>query len=334
MDASSNPLGYDDGGPGPGGHLADTSVIRRFMAAFPAKRVAWRTAQLRDAGFGDRSVRRLVVDGTLVRLRQGCYVRGSYWSTLSETGRQRMRVILHNFGTLDTSGRGYVYSHASAARLHGLYLWQADTHIHVTQPGKRSATGVGKDTAVHARALAVDETVVIDHVRATSLERTVIDCCLSMSYRQALILTDHALRLGASLAKLLAVADTLRAHRGIRTLRRVLQHADPRSESPGETLTRDLLRQLNIEAPDLQVWIPTREGRYRADFAWARQRVVLEFDGRSKYFDYRPTDEALLRERQRETALIEAGWKVVRIRWKDLFDEAAFKARILAVLGR
>jgi len=338
MDSPSSSFIYDslenDGGGASGIRVADTAITARFNAAFPARRIVWRTAQLRDAGIGDRAIRRLVANGTLARLRQGCYVRGTYWSQLSETSRQRNRVILHNFGTLDTSGPGYVYSHVSAARLHGLYLWQADTLIHVTQPGKASTSGVGKDMAVHSRALAEDEIVEISQVRATSLERTVIDCCLTMRYRQALILADHALRLGASMAKLLAVAATLDAHRGVRTLRRVLQHADARSESPGETLTRDLLRQLNIAAPDLQVWISTREGSYRADFAWPGHRVVLEFDGRAKYFDYRPTDEAILGERQRETALIEAGWKVIRIRWKDLFDEPAFKARILAALGQ
>ncbi|ALE07591.1 hypothetical protein AL755_05530 [Arthrobacter sp. ERGS1:01] len=304
-----------------------------LAAAFPAGKVAYRTAQLREGGLGPRAVRRLVEDGTLLRLRPGCYVRSAWWNRLSDDGRRRNRVLLHGFATLTTSARGYVYSHTSAASLHGLYLWHVDELVHVTQESKPSRAGCGKDTAVHTRALAEGDVVELGRTKVTSLERTVIDCALTLPYKQALIIADHALRLGASLPKLLAAAGRLASHRGIRTLRRVLRFADPRSESPGETLTRDLLRELLFEMPELQLWITTRLGRHRVDFAWVKRRVVLEFDGKGKYFDYRPTDEAIYRERKREVALIESGWTVLRIEWRDLFDEAAFKARVLAALG-
>lgn len=313
---------------------ADLALTVRFGTAFTAKRVVWRTGQLCDAGFGSRAIGRLVANGELVRLRYGCYVRGSFWSSLSAAARPRHRILIHNFATLNTSPAGFIYSHVSAARLHGLYLWQADEFIHITQSGKPSGIGFGKDTRVHSRALAREETTSISGVRVTTLERTVVDCCLTMGYKQSLILTDHALRLGASMGKLLVEAAKLRAHRGIRTLRNVLRNADGRSESPGETLTRDLMRELLIELPELQLWITTRLGNHRADFAWPHRRLILEFDGKGKYFDYRPTDEAIFRERKRESALIEAGWTVLRIEWKDLFNETAFKARILAAMNR
>lgn len=306
----------------------------RFTAAFTAKRVVWRTGQLCEAGFGPRAIRRLLATGVLVRLRHGCYIRGSFWAKQTAVSRLRNSILVHHFATLTTSRAGFVYSHVSAARLHGLYLWQADDFIHLTQAGKPSSIGFGKDTRVHNRALGPEETMTIDRVRVTTLERTVIDCCLTMHYRQALILTDHALRLGASLSKLLAEAETLQTHRGIRTLRKVLRNANGRSESPGETLARDLMRELLIEMPELQLWIPSRLGRYRADFAWPQRRLILEFDGKGKYFHYRPTDEAIYRERKRESALIEAGWTVLRIEWKDLFDEPAFKSRIKAAMNQ
>lgn len=62
-----------------------------------------------------------------------------------------------------------------------------------------------------------------------------------LSYRQALVLMDHALRLGADQALMEAMADGLPGRRGIRNLRTALANADPRSESAGETLTRELL---------------------------------------------------------------------------------------------
>ena len=49
--------------------------------------------------------------------------------------------------------------------------------------------------------------------------------------------------------------------------------------------------------------------------------MALEFDGKTKYFDYRPTGEVLFAERRREKALMEQGWTFIRIEWKDLFNE-------------
>lgn len=334
MSPQSIPSAFDAGA-SPGARAADISPARaRLRAVFSARKVAFRTAELRDAGFGDRAIHAMVQDGTLLRLRPGCYVFASWWDGLSVSSRRRNRVHLHAFATLTTSANGYVYSHVSAASLHGLHLWNVDEMVHVTQPGKPSQAGCGRDTAVHVRVLAPGDVVDLDGSRVTSLERTVVDCALTLPYKQALIIADHALRLGASLPKLLAAAGSLGSHRGIRTLRKVLRFADARSESPGETLTRDLLRELRIETPGLQVWITTRLGQFRADFAWVRQKVVLEFDGKGKYFDYRPTAEAIFRERKREAALIERGWRVLRIEWKDLFDEAVFKRRVLAALAR
>jgi very-short-patch-repair endonuclease len=155
-----------------------------------------------------------------------------------------------------------------------------------------------------------------------------------MNYEQALIVMDHALRKGADSVALWKMCSSLAGRDGVVTLRRALENADARSESPGETLTRDLVKRLRIESPDLQVEVPTREGTYRIDLAWREKKVALEFDGKVKYFDYAPTDEVLYRERQRENALIEQGWTVIRIKWRDLYQEQAFKTRLLRALNR
>lgn len=116
-------------------------------------------------------------------------------------------------------------------------------------------------------------------------------------------------------------------------MRRALELADPRSESPGETLTRELLHRLGIEPPEPQYMVHTRLGEHRLDFAWRKRKVALEFDGKVKYFDYQPTGEVLFEERRREKALMEQGWTFIRIEWKDLFNEAEFKYRVLRALG-
>ncbi|BCW46474.1 DUF559 domain-containing protein [Arthrobacter sp. StoSoilB5] len=68
----------------------------------------------------------------------------------------------------------------------------------------------------------------------------------------------------------------------------------------------------------LQLDVATPLGNYRGDFGWEKQGVILEFDGRSKYFEYAHTEEVVFEERRREKALHAQGWKVVRIEWDDL----------------
>ena len=105
----------------------------RFLATFSPKRNAWRTSELKDAGFDDRAVHRLVAAGQIRRIRLGTYVRGAYWDSLSRSAQDRLIISLHAIGTGSKSPRGFVYSHVSAARIHRLSLWQADTFVHVTQ---------------------------------------------------------------------------------------------------------------------------------------------------------------------------------------------------------
>src|SRR5438105_854124 len=83
-----------------------------------------------------------------------------------------------------------------------------------------------------------------------------------------------------------------------------------------------------------QVEVRSRAGRHRLDFAWREAKVALEFDGRGKYFDFKPTAEVIFQERRREKALSEDGWRFVRVEWKQLFHEQEFKNRVLNALRR
>ena len=69
---------------------------------------------------------------------------------------------------------------------------------------------------------------------------------------------------------------------------------------------------------------------YRLDFAWPDLRVALEFDGLVKYIGDTPTSAVLRRERERENALVDDGWVIVRITWADL----SHPRRIQAMLER
>lgn len=304
------------------------------VPVLPATGNIWRTEQLLELGYGSRAIRALLDSGALVRLRYGCYIRASLWNGQSQLTQSRQLIYAHAHGTRTTSTGSFVYSHTSSARLHRLYLWEVDQTIHILQRTRPSNERHGRDVRCHTRPYTDDEVTTLGQLRTTSLERTAADCAMLLGYRQSLILLDHALRLGANRQVLQTMADSLDGRRGVRTFRRALATADRRSESPGETLARELILRLKIKMPEPQVEVVTRAGRHRFDFAWKEEKVALEFDGKTKYFDYKPTAEVLFEERRREKALTEAGWQFVRIEWKDLFREHEFKERLLRALAR
>jgi very-short-patch-repair endonuclease len=303
------------------------------LPQLPATGNLWRTEQLHARGLNSRAIRQLVNQGSLVRLRYGCYIRGSVWEKQSAAVRSVQLIHAHAHGTLITSTGNFVYSHTSAARLHRLFLWNVDDLIHILLRVRPSRGRLGRDVRGHTRPYTDSEVTMLGRLKVMTLERTVVDCGTMLQYRQALILVDHALRLGASLDLMNAMANNLSGSAGIRSLRLALANADILAESAGETLTRELLTRLKLPLPEAQVEVPSRLGWHRFDFAWREKKVALEFDGRTKYFDYAPTAEVLYQERRREKALTEDGWLFVRIEWKDLFREHEFKNRILTALS-
>lgn len=309
-------------------------MAKETTRGLPAGADLWRTGELLEAGLNARAMAGLVRSQDLVRLRRGCYIRGSIWAKQKPWVRSRQLITAHAHGTLTTSGGGFVYSHTSAARLHGLYLWAVDDFVHITQQTCPSRVSHGKDVLAHTRALEAGDIIFVDGLPCTSLERTVVDCCLMLNYRQSLVLMDHALRKGADEAKLRKMCSALTGRNGVVALRRALENSDARSESPGETLSRELLHRLCIEPPELQVVVWSAAGQHRLDFAWRDRKVALEFDGKVKYFDYQPTDEAIFAERQREKALMALGWTFIRVEWKHLFREQEFKMTVLQALRR
>lgn len=311
-----------------------TPSQQAVLPALPSTGNLWRTGQLHEKGLNSRAIKLLLRHGKLVRLRYGCYIRGDLWDKQTAATRSKQLIQAHAHGTLTTSTGDFVYSHTSAARLHGLFLWNVDDLIHLLLRVSPSSERLGKDVRGHTQPYTESDVVKIGNLRVTSLERTVVDCAMVLSYQQALVLVDHALRLGADKTLMEAMAEGLPGRRGIRNLRMALLNADSRSESAGETLTRELLARLNLPMPEPQVVVESRVGQYRLDFAWKEKKVALEFDGKTKYFDYRPTAEVLYQERQRENALIEDGWTFVRVKWRDLFREQEFKSRILTALWR
>jgi hypothetical protein len=114
----------------------------------------------------------------------------------------------------------------------------------------------------------------------------------------------------------------------------VVDAADGRSESVGESRSRALLLQLGLPLPDLQVEVRRADGTFigRSDFCWEERRLLGEFDGLVKYGRLlRPGQvpaDAVVREKLREDAMRDEGWGMTRWIWRELDSPTAFARRI------
>lgn len=293
------------------------------------------TSQLAACGLEERVLTAAVRNGVLLRLRRGAYARSSEWNALKPWDRDRLLVWAH----FESTGGTAIYSHVSAARLHQCHVWDAGRLVHVTTGYANSRTSAGIDVRTHRLPLADGDTTTLllkdgRQVCLTSLERTVLDCARILPLEQAAVIGDHALNKGAGLDHMQRLLAQSPVKRGARRAALLLDGLDGRSESAGETRTRLLLRSFGLDAFVPQVPIATGQGQFRADFADPQMRLVIEFDGRGKYSDYRPTAEVLLAERARENALIEAGWLVLRVDWHQLARPDELRRRVLTVMAR
>jgi hypothetical protein len=115
---------------------------------------------------------------------------------------------------------------------------------------------------------------------------------------------------------------------------------DPRSESPGESVSRVRLHEDGLPAPELQQDIYDENGRFiaRVDFCWKERRTIGEFDGKIKYGKLRKPgqslEDAIYAEKLREDAIRDLGWQVVRWIWADLYRRGVIRDRVLRAFAR
>jgi very-short-patch-repair endonuclease len=94
------------------------------------------------------------------------------------------------------------------------------------------------------------------------------------------------------------------------------------TRSEAERRMKLLLRQARLPFPETNVKI----SGYRADFLWAQQRLIVEVDG----FQFHGHRYAFERDRKRDAAHVLAGYRVIRITWRQLTEEPIAVAVIIA----
>lgn len=291
-----------------GMHIDDARAILRSRA------------QLEAAGLSTREITARVRAETMIRVDRGWYADAAAWGEAFTEGRHLMRVIAAD--ARRTGESDLVYSHTSAVVMWPLPLFRIEPkRVHLSG---RSASGhVRMSNPLVARhEVAVPESDVVERegLRCTSLPRTVADMLRGSSAETGLALADAALRLvahddatgryddaAATDFRAQVAARLPRGGRGVRAARRMLELADGRAASPGESVSRLYLLDLGFASPRLQVAIPAPTGaHYYVDFGIDDADAWGEYDGEGKYLDpaLRGTDvdiaQVVLAEKMRE----------------------------------
>ncbi|WP_297850128.1 endonuclease domain-containing protein [uncultured Corynebacterium sp.] len=164
----------------------------------------------------------------------------------------------------------------------------------------------------------------------TTYLRTAFDIAARHGFLEGLVAVDWLLGHGVVTRNQLQLeVQRMRGRKGVGSVREVVRHAIDCSESPYESYARGLL----IEA-GLEVRAQVQIGNFRVDLLVGR--VIVEVDGRGKYdgVTYKPLDETLRSERERENQLQDRGYLVRRVSPQELRrDPQGFVERIRRALA-
>jgi very-short-patch-repair endonuclease len=291
------------------------------------------TDQLRGRGVTPYQLSRAVRSGELIRLRPGFFVEREA-SDLNRRQRHLVSVLAAD-AALDSP----VFSHSSAALIHGLPDWGLTLRkVSVSEEGSVPRTRTSTLTTFRSVPDLADEVTTVDGLRVTTPARTVTDIAMSTSRDAAVTAADAALH-GEIVTKD-DLEDSLgrsAGRRGIRRARHSMSLVDGSSESVAETLSRLTFRDFGLPEPETQVEIRNPRGVLvaRVDFLWREFGVIGECDGFGKYFDGLTPAETRHRlgaEKDRDAELMALGYRVLHWRWRDIEEPAVLAARIKRVL--
>lgn len=216
------------------------------------------------------------------------------------------------------AGPEALLSHRSAGQLWGITPWRHPLS-EVTKPTKsRPRSGI----RVYRSLVPSDEKAIVSGVPTTSTPRTLFDLSTVLTERQLEKALNEAEVRG--LTDRLSIPDLLERHpgrRGSATMRRLLA---TRTETRGITRSKledrfvALLDDFHLPRPRLNAAIAVCGRFFEADCVWDEQRLIVELDGHAVH----GTRRAFERDRERDRLLQSAGWRVVRITWRQLRDDA------------
>lgn len=278
----------------------------------PWPRQPFTRAHLADLGLGDTDLRR-----GLRRLEIRPVVRGVYAVVdLCDCLELRARAVAAILPP------HHVVTDRTAAWLHGV-----DVHVyaeHDVVPSVETCALRGHEPTGlsgvdgRTRDLRPEDVVLAHGVPVTTPLRTALDlgCCLRRREAYA-ALNALARAFGMTADDYRRVMPRYRRRRGVIQLRELIGLVDPRLESQRESWLLLAIADAHLPLPEPQFWIEI-DGvlTYRLDFAYARLKVCVEYDGHEAHAGRGAEDE------ERRDWLRRHGWIVIVVRNGDFTGEA------------
>lgn len=292
------------------------------MTTFQDKIQIFSQEDLIYQGFSPQKIHQKLETNEIRALRRGIYVYSYQWKQLTCWEQYRTEIQAYGRRSPDS-----VFSHQTAALLWGLpLLHKPPEKIHVLT----KTTSRGRARMI-ARHLGKEDYVPIqtgEQLWCTDISRTILDCSKSLPLVEGLCIADSALHQKHISHDVLS--RYLFSYKGnfSRKVHKIAQLMSMLAESPGESGTRLLLHDMGINFEEQkELFIAGR--KYRVDFYLTDFNVVLEFDGEIKYTEFGDSSEVVRKERWREKALTNAGYRVFRTSWnKVFFQPSLFKSEL------
>ena len=207
---------------------------------------------------------------------------------------------------------GAAFAGRTAAWLHGLDLPPCDPVEVIADPSLRLSTRAG--LMVRRQVLRAAEIVTRKGFPTTSPIRTVADLAWRLPLLEGVQAIDMALHQKLiDMNQLRVLEARLVGKKGVKKLRRVVNLAEPASESPMETQLRLLLVLGGLPRPEAQVDLVDGDDRFvaRGDLYYPAARLVIEFDGSTH-------KASLVEDSRRQNRLLAAGYTILRFTTPDV----------------
>jgi very-short-patch-repair endonuclease len=264
--------------------------------------------QLLALGFSPEQIGRRIRRGSLHVVQRGVYAVGH--SAIGIRGGWLAAVL--------TYGTESVLSHRSAGALWGMVSF-APGSIDVTCPKRwRRRRGIN----VHRASIPDDEISVVDEIPTTGVFRTLLDLASVQSREQLERAMNEAEVLG--LTDSISLAALLARHRrrpGTVMLRAILDDAQRARGVTRRELERrfaETLASTDLRRPHRNAAVAVAGRFFEVDCLWQAQRLIVELDGGFVHGTWRTAE----RDRERDRLLQADGWRVVRITWRQLRNDA------------
>ena len=261
--------------------------------------------QLRALPLDTRAIRRRVSRGWLIDHGDGLFQAGPLLGPHA----------LEMAALLRYGARSTISDHTAAA------AWQ----LREKRPGAPIDLtvdhGVAKRPGVrlHRRTLQPDDRTTHEGLHITTPARTIADLSTSVPAAGLQRLIEEA-----QLRRLATRAELESYDRGRPALREALQlqYEPSLTRSEAERRLLELTRAAGLPSPQTNVRLEGLE----VDLLWREQRLVVEVDG----YEFHGSRAAFERDRARDARLLAAGYRVLRITWRQLTQEPE---RVIALLA-